>query len=68
MTLQDVLVGLEPGDKLTYRNGYGQELQGQVVRVVDNSRVLMERPDWTRLGFGPECIQAADYELVRCCW
>lgn len=41
------------GDRVWWRNSYGQSFSALVVAVLTDS-VLVERPEWKRLGFGPE--------------
>ena len=66
VTLADVLCGLEPGDRLQYSNSFGQVMVGTVDRVcVDKGLVVVRREEWQRLGFGQECLWAADYQLER---
>lgn len=62
-TLADVLVGLEPGDRLEYSNSFGQTFVGTVDRITADGKIVMRREEWKSLGFGPECLNPADYWL-----
>lgn len=57
--------GYRPGDHVAYRNHYGQDLEGVVVRTTadGNGRwsLVVKRAEWSN----EECIDPADYVSCR---
>lgn len=62
-TLADVFLGLEPGDRLEYSNQFGQTFVGTVANLIGTGTIVITRPEWQALGFGPEVLSGADYWL-----